>query len=72
MFQVLIKKRVLKEIEKLPNVIQEKLAALIDGLRDKGPVQAGWPNYSKIGKDRHHCHLSRKWVACWNYENKSL
>lgn len=72
MFQVLIKKKALKEIEKLPHAIQEKLAALIDDLKDKGPVQAGWPNYSKLGKDRYHCHLSRKWVACWHYENKSL
>jgi mRNA-degrading endonuclease RelE of RelBE toxin-antitoxin system len=72
MFKVLIKRRVLKELGKLPIPVQEKLAALIDDLRDKGPVQAGWPNYSKIGKDRYHCHLSRKWVACWQYENKSL
>jgi hypothetical protein len=72
MFSVLIKKKVLKEVEKMPVSVQEKLAALLDDLREKGPVQPGWPNYNKIGKERYHCHLARKWVACWYYKNKSL
>ena len=41
-----------------------KLAVLLEDLREKGPVQPGWPNYSKIGKEMYHCHLARKWVAC--------
>lgn len=52
--------------------VQEKLAVLVDDLEDKGPVQSGWPNYSKLGKEKYHCHLGRKWVACWHYEEKSL
>ena len=72
MFSVLIKKKVLKEVEEMPVSVQEKLEALVDDLREKGPVQPGWPNYSKIGKEKYHCHLARKWVACWYYENKSL
>lgn len=29
-------------------------------------------NYSKLGPDNYHCHLSRKWVACWTNENGTL
>ena len=69
---ILIKKKVLKEVKRMPFHVQEKLAVLIDDLREKGPIQSGWPNYSKIGKDKYHCHLARKWVACWYYKEKSL
>jgi len=73
MFNILVKKKVLKKVEKLPLLIQEKLSALVDDLREKGPVQSGWPNYSRIGKEKYHCHLSPKWVACWYYKkDKSL
>jgi hypothetical protein len=72
MFSVLIKKKILKEAEKMPVHVQEKLAALVDDLREKGPIQPGWPNYSKIGKEKYHCHLTRRWVACWHYKDNSL
>ena len=71
-YKILIKKKVFKEVKRMPFHIQEKLAVLIDDLREKGPIQSGWPNYSKIGKDKYHCHLARKWVACWYYKEKSL
>jgi hypothetical protein len=72
MFSVSIKKKTLKEVEKMPISVQESLTVLLDDLREKGPAQPGWPNYSKIGKEMYNCHLSRKWVACWYCENKSL
>jgi mRNA-degrading endonuclease RelE of RelBE toxin-antitoxin system len=72
MFKVLIKKKVIKELKKMPARVQEKLVALVDDLRENGPVQPGWPNYSKLGQNKYHCHLERKWVACWYYEDKSL
>ena len=53
-------------------VIQKKLAVLMDDLRDKGPIRAGWPNYSKLEKKIYHCHLVMKWVVCWQCENKSI
>jgi hypothetical protein len=72
MFSVLIKKKTLKDVEKLPLSVQQRLAESLNDLRSKGPVQSQWPNYSKLGKDAYHCHLSRKWVACRHHENKSL
>lgn len=72
MFRVSIKNRILKDVGKMPIAIQENLTALVEDLRDKGPVQPDWPNYSKIGKNKYHCHLAHKWVACWRSEHKSL
>jgi hypothetical protein len=43
----------------------EVLAVLIEKLKESGPIQPEFHNYSKLGKDGYHCHLSRKWVACW-------
>ena len=72
MFRVSVKKKVLKDAEKMPVSVQENLAALLEDLREKVPVQPGWPNYSRIGKEMYHCHLARKWVACWHCEGKTL
>ena len=72
MFTVSIKRKMLKEVEKMPQAVQERLAALLEDLREGGPVQPGWPNFSRIGKETYHCHLARKWVACWRCEGKSL
>ena len=72
MFRVSVKKKALKDAEKMPVSVQENLAALLEDLREKGPVQPGWPNYSRIGKERYHCHLARKWVACWYSGDKTL
>ena len=72
MFRVAVKKKALKDAEKMPASVQENLAALLEDLREKGPVQPGWPNYSRIGKEMYHCHLARKWVACWYFDDKAL
>ncbi len=65
MWQVNIKKKVLKNIRKLPSMINPKLATLILELEELGPVRGNWPNYSKLKELKHHCHLSRNYVACW-------
>ncbi len=71
-YEVVIKKKVFKEVSKMPLYIKDKFYALIIDLEDKGPVQPGWPNYSKIGKEEYYCHLARKWVACWYHKDNSL
>jgi hypothetical protein len=33
-----------------------------------GPVRGEWPNYSKLGISRHHCHIKKgrpTYVAVW-------
>jgi hypothetical protein len=51
--------------------VQKKLAILANDLRDLGPVQPTWPNYSKLSPTEYHCHLERSWVACWRHEQQT-
>ena len=32
-------------------------------------MQPRYSNFSKLGKERYHCHLSYHYVACWYNEN---
>ena len=72
MYTVRIIKQAQKKIEKMPVSIQKKMIYLIDDLEKKGPVRTEWPNYSRLGENEYHCHLSHKWVACWRNEKKSI
>jgi len=51
------------------------LAYLIREIELTGPVKGNWPNYSKLGKERHHCHLKKgkpTYVAVWEVKNKEI
>jgi len=60
MYKIDIKKQADKTFEKMPENIQEKFRTLVADLKDKGPIRTEWSNYSTLGKNEHHCHLSRK------------
>jgi mRNA-degrading endonuclease RelE of RelBE toxin-antitoxin system len=49
-YRVIINKKSNKNIEKMPQKIQDLMAELIDDLTNNGPVQKGWKNYSKLRK----------------------
>lgn len=66
-FLVVWKKKVEKQINKLPVNEQKKTTQLIQDLRAIGPIQKEWPNFSDLGEGRYHCHLSYHWVACWKH-----
>lgn len=51
---------------------QVRFELLIEDLRDNGPVQPRWPNYSKLSDTEYHCHLSYKWVAAWRHEKNTI
>jgi hypothetical protein len=72
MYQVLLGKRLLKQIERMPSGMQDKLGNLVEDLKLGGPVQTMWPNYSKLSLNKYHCHLSYKWVACWYHEKGTV
>ena len=72
MYRILVSRKVLRGISKMPELVQLKLANLLEDLRDTGPLQVGWANFSRIGKNQYHCHLSRKWVACWYWEKGTI
>ena len=65
-------KSVDKNIKKLPENIKKKFTVLLEDLKDKGPILKNWPNFSTIGTNKFHCHLAYHWVACWQFEKKSI
>ncbi len=71
-YLVTIKKKALKSVVKMPVAIQVKLKVLIQALELGGPIQAHWPNFSKLSVTEYHCHLARKWVACWRMEEGTI
>ena len=72
MYKVTIKKRVLKNLEKMPLPIQKRFNALVANLQETGPIRQDWLNFSKLNEDEYHCHLSLKWVACWKHEKNTI
>jgi hypothetical protein len=61
-----------KQAKKMPQRERDHLALLARDLRLTGPTQPSWPNYSKLGKNEYHCHLSYRWVACWRLNGNEL
>jgi len=72
MYKIRIKKQAEKNLQKMPISIQDTFFQLVDDLKKTGPLQLGWANFSKLGDNKYHCHLSYKWVACWRSEKNSL
>ena len=72
MYEVIIKKKTLKNIRRMPAPIQKKMANLAEDLPDNVPIRSDWPNFSKLGKNEYHCHLSHSWVACWYHERNTV
>jgi mRNA-degrading endonuclease RelE of RelBE toxin-antitoxin system len=71
-YQVRIKKKVEKGLGKLPADVRKLLFLLIEDLKDEGPVQGGWRNFSPLGANRYHCHLTYRYVACWSWYNGEI
>jgi mRNA-degrading endonuclease RelE of RelBE toxin-antitoxin system len=71
-YQVKIKRQVERKLNRLPLIVQKKFGRLVLDLRDKGPVQPDWPNFSKLEKNTYHCHLGYAWVACWQCEQNDI
>lgn len=62
-YDVVVKKKVLKGLKKLPTWVQKKLRVLVLDLKENGPEQPGWQNYSKLSKAEYHCHLGTSLAA---------
>jgi len=60
---------------KLPERIKAVLDALTLEIIALGPIRGTWSNYSKLDRDRHHCHLKKSkptYVAVWQVADKSI
>lgn len=65
-------KKSAKQVKQLPERIFDALMTLEAEIQLPDPVRGNWPNYSRLGKERHHCHLSRKYVVCWEVIDKKV
>ncbi len=72
---VTISNKVSKELIKLPKPAYKQLFLLIKEIETSGPVRGNWINYSKLGANRHHCHIKKgrpTYVAVWEEQNKKI
>jgi mRNA-degrading endonuclease RelE of RelBE toxin-antitoxin system len=72
MYVVTIKRKIEKRLESLPARIQDAFFELVEDLRESGPVQPSWPNYSRLTGDEYHCHLSYHYVSCWRHQKGQI
>ncbi len=72
MYEVLVNKKSVKNIKKAPKNVQYLFNRLIKDLQKDGVIQNKWANFSKLGKNKYHCHLNYSYVACWYAENESI
>lgn len=69
---VTLSARIAKGCKTLPIAVKKSLALLLADIEDLGPVRGDWPNYSKLGHGRHHCHIKKgrpTYVAVWEENN---
>lgn len=68
--------KVRRQVPRLPEKIQLFLFTLLREIEVSGPVRGNWPNYSKLGPNRHHCHLGKanrtEYVAVWDVADKTI
>lgn len=69
---MILKRRQLKNLSKLPAEVKAAFNFLAQDLRNDGPSQPSWRNYSKLGADKHHCHLNYSYVACWSADKETI
>ncbi len=75
MWTVNLSAKAQKQRSKLPKTIQDIVVMLLVEIEQGGPVRGDWPNYSKLGTNRHHCHLKKGkpcYVAVWEVTDKSI
>jgi mRNA-degrading endonuclease RelE of RelBE toxin-antitoxin system len=71
-YQVRIKKKVVHRLGKLPENVRRLLFLLVTDLQADGPIQRSWQNFSSLGRDRFHCHLTYRYVACWTSKKDEI
>ena len=72
MYEVIIKRKLERQVEHLPAKIQDAFFELVEDLRKSGPVQPAWPNYGKLSDVEYHCHLTYRYVACWRHVKSKI
>lgn len=66
--EVTLTKKVEKALKRLPRLVKDAFFVLLKDIEESGAVRGNWPNYGKLSKQRHHCHIRKghpTYVACW-------
>jgi len=71
-FRVVWNKRVEKQVQRLPYRIQLLFFTLVNDIMRTGAIQKKWKNFSSLGGNKYHCHLTYDWVACWKWEKGTV
>jgi hypothetical protein len=70
---VTLHRDVAKTVLTLPQPVQDVLRLLLHELEAVGPMRGNWPNYGKLSRTRHHCHLKKgrpTYVAVWDVRER--
>jgi hypothetical protein len=74
LWTVKVNRRIHRRIAALPLSVRQSLVTLFLELEQQGPVRGNWPNYSGLGRDRHHCHVKKgrpTYVAVWTVTDRT-
>ncbi len=74
-WNVTISHKASKGLLLLPDKVKKSLYILLREIEISGPVRGNWPNYGKLGKNRHHCHLKKgkpAYAAVWEVLDKKI
>ena len=74
-WKVSVSAKAAKACKRVPANVMKMLSLLIEDIKKGGPVRGDWPNYSKLGFGRHHCHIKKghpTYVAVWEEQNKNI
>jgi mRNA-degrading endonuclease RelE of RelBE toxin-antitoxin system len=71
MWTVKVHRKVAKKLKlkTFPISVKKAIEHLIFDLRIGGAIARNWPNYGKLGGNKHHCHLKKgkpTYVAIWS------
>ena len=70
---VTLHREVAKVAPTLPQPVQDLLQLLLQELEGQGSVRGNWPNYGKLSRTQHHCHLKKgrpTYVAVWEEKDR--
>jgi mRNA-degrading endonuclease RelE of RelBE toxin-antitoxin system len=68
MWTVKVHRKVAKKLKTFPIPVQKAIEVLFFDLSVGGVAAKNWPNYGKLGGNKHHCHLKKgkpTYVAVW-------
>jgi mRNA-degrading endonuclease RelE of RelBE toxin-antitoxin system len=71
-YSVQVRKKVARGLTRLPVGVQKLFFLLVADLQADGPLRPNWHNFSRLGRDRYHCHLNYRYVACWTCRSNEI